>query len=212
MRGKVNGCEAPQCGQGIIPAGAGKSYRGRGDAAHVWDHPRGCGEKCRKRRPKRLLAGSSPRVRGKVPYATDRFGHIGIIPAGAGKSDLWFLAVLLAWDHPRGCGEKPTPHRSTMALKGSSPRVRGKVLGHERRRRLFRIIPAGAGKSGGRCRCVMADGDHPRGCGEKWGSAERVATLPGSSPRVRGKDLRKSIADEAAGIIPAGAGKRATPM
>ena len=72
---------------GIIPAGAGRSRRYLGGRAPPRDHPRGCGEKRITRLRAQTGLGSSPRVRGEVAPIPDDDGSLGIIPAGAGRSD-----------------------------------------------------------------------------------------------------------------------------
>ena len=131
---------------GIIPAGAGKR-RGVGMAEVVeGDHPRGCGEKPMPHCSAALLAGSSPRVRGKVPAECAALRSKGIIPAGAGKRGKAVGPAGRVRDHPRGCGEKYYYASSAGKSRGSSPRVRGKdhcaYIGDNRPG----IIPAGAGK------------------------------------------------------------------
>ena len=73
------------CGDGIIPAGAGR----RGPTSPIWrwgwDHPRGCGEKSAMDRHLGRTRGSSPRVRGEVVKGPRRDALGGIIPAGAGR-------------------------------------------------------------------------------------------------------------------------------
>ena len=112
--------------RGIIPAGAGKSML-LSCRPRAWrDHPRGCGEKVSPRGAGKRWGGSSPRVRGKgLPGALGR--DVGrIIPAGAGKSLGGAWRGRVAWDHPRGCGEKVLSITLKSHSIGSSPRVRGK--------------------------------------------------------------------------------------
>ena len=91
----------------------------------------------------------------------------GIIPAGAGKSPLGHTRDSPRRDHPRGCGEKKEREEAARRVRGSSPRVRGKVQGIASATRQVGIIPAGAGKSAqSNCRRRRRR-DHPRGCGEK---------------------------------------------
>ena len=71
--------------------------------------------------------GSPPQVRGK---ALAVIGHIiteRITPAGAGKREIDLVVDPLARDHPRGCGEKSMINAQREVVKGSPPRVRGKV-------------------------------------------------------------------------------------
>ena len=91
---------------GIIPAGAGRRYKAFGGAREGWDHPRGCGEKRRRRGGRQRAAGSSPRVRGEEQFKKSPKKAKGIIPAGAGRSGTTGHNEELRRDHPRGCGEK----------------------------------------------------------------------------------------------------------
>ena len=193
---------------GIIPAGAGKSTFAGFWASPRADHPRGCGEKAASIMACRALAGSSPRVRGKVGGSERAGAWPGIIPAGAGKRLLEPTARRHPRDHPRGCGEKLDVHAHGVLLSGSSPRVRGKDDVVRFEVLVNGIIPAGAGKSRA-CRSTgPAVGDHPRGCGEKRQAPPPPRRHEGSSPRVRGKVARILRGGKSAGIIPAGAGKR----
>ena len=90
---------------GIIPALAGNTA----DALKVRDlrkdHPRACGEHFNKLPDSIKGAGSSPRLRG-THRPGDIVGEIkGIIPALAGNTLSLSCFVLIAWDHPRACGE-----------------------------------------------------------------------------------------------------------
>ena len=152
--------------------------------------------------------GSSPRVRGKAQqYRLDRAAQ-GIIPAGAGKSIRTVPRRALRWDHPRGCGEKAWPLQGWCRGRGSSPRVRGKVVNHGLSPLSVGIIPAGAGKSIFTPREISGYEDHPRGCGEKHRDRHDKPQHLGSSPRVRGKVRFITRHKGRKGIIPAGAGKR----
>ena len=137
----------------------------------------------------------------------DALGANGIIPAGAGKSACPDTEGATGQDHPRGCGEKPERIRTMKNEKGSSPRVRGKVLaeldGHED----AWIIPAGAGKRPPALSRLSLRQDHPRGCGEKDSHDHSSGSKGGSSPRVRGKGTLSICITSPSWIIPAGAGK-----
>ena len=206
VRGKGRPSIASRSLEGIIPAGAGKSFGRR--AGSIWhkDHPRGCGEKMRQSSAHASRPGSSPRVRGKGAASTLPPSTPGIIPAGAGKRTPCCRQVRPSRDHPRGCGEKCATAAVTGAL-GSSPRVRGKAVTLTTRLTPSRIIPAGAGKSLGFVCGSTAGGDHPRGCGEKRMVGSLSRSSAGSSPRVRGKGVSRGFWRDFSGIIPAGAGK-----
>ena len=106
------------------------------------------------------------------------------------------------------CGEKTTYSPSPPSARGSPPRVRGKdVLDRDRVSQLG-ITPACAGKSRAISAFPSAIQDHPRVCGEKTLQGVPHGPLPGSPPRVRGKEVLAFIALALFGITPACAGKR----
>ena len=188
MRGKVRRGIHSIADRGITPACAGKRSRGRHPPSPCPDHPRVCREKrfCDERR--KALAGSPPRVRGKVLRPARDFLNRGITPACAGKRPSAGASPAAARDHPRVCGEKMTGSVIYPPGRGSPPRVRGKERGEIHIFPLVRIPPGWAGKS--------------------------VRALPymhwwtGSPPRVRGKDALARRHPQATGITPACAGKR----
>ena len=193
--------------RGIIPAGAGKRLVAEDELAGAQDHPRGCGEKSLRTATMLLRLGSSPRVRGKGFVVPGSPLVIGIIPAGAGKRAPCCRRGRRPRDHPRGCGEKTAADYYRLLKTGSSPRVRGKADDWQRLGHRVWIIPAGAGKSHPSIWAGTTSGDHPRGCGEKFGSLPARVREQGSSPRVRGKDISLVVICTDGGIIPAGAGK-----
>ena len=69
----------------ITPAYAGKRDRPRSGPGTTRDHPRVCGEKCLDGIAHGMIAGSPPRVRGKVKIIWFFNGFRGITPAYAGK-------------------------------------------------------------------------------------------------------------------------------
>ena len=110
---------------GIIPAGAGRRSRKSPSSATTRDHPRGCGEKNRALGYLKRVQGSSPRVRGEASPGRPPTAATGIIPAGAGRRELWIASKVAKGDHPRGCGEKYGVDNAFVDAQGSSPRVRG---------------------------------------------------------------------------------------
>ena len=86
--------------------------------------------------------------------------------------------------------------------------MRGKGLRHIRCKSGIGITPACAGKRGHRHRVAVADGDHPRVCGEKICEGLGCRGALGSPPRVRGKDTGAFLPSAWRGITPACAGKR----
>ena len=127
MRGKAGQIQSQTPELGITPAYAGKSLRLCILSRLLQDHPRVCGEKKNVRLTKNSLAGSPPRMRGKVVCNETGKGGQGITPAYAGKSRLCALLVVVLWDHPRVCGEKRFLLSSPLFAVGSPPRMRGKA-------------------------------------------------------------------------------------
>ena len=191
---------------GIIPAGAGLTPSARFFLGKYWDHPRGCGAHAEACRFRRLFLGSSPRVRGSLFIGIIAIFGIRIIPAGAGLTYLRNSAIVSPRDHPRGCGAHSCHASISLPRPGSSPRVRGSLLGDKSMFDGMGIIPAGAGLT---LSCVPPAGprgDHPRGCGAHDHIQLWRNTSWGSSPRVRGSRTVDGYPYQHAGIIPAGAG------
>ena len=127
MRGKAVRNETGTSWQGITPAYAGKSLLLRQQFFSRWDHPRVCGEKFSAHSARRYRTGSPPRMRGKAtrPHAKPRPSRI--TPAYAGKRRHVQYRPSGNKDHPRVCGEKWKDVPKEIKLKGSPPRMRGKV-------------------------------------------------------------------------------------
>ena len=115
---------------------------------------------------------------------------MGITPADAGKTVSSSAVGLTDRDHPRGCGENSSLTAQNRILRGSPPRMRGKLKATFARRCLGR--------------------DHPRGCGENLRYAEFMNPTGGSPPRMRGKLRSARPACFGGWITPADAGKTDT--
>ena len=110
---------------GITPARAGNSQYSPLYFHPPWDHPRACGEQARELLARLKDGESPPRVRG-----TGGDGHhpdhpAGITPARAGNRFPLLPAGIVAWDHPRACGEQLLMTMLNSGQTGSPPRVRG---------------------------------------------------------------------------------------
>ena len=160
---------------------------------------------------RRLPLRSPPRVRGKDPPAAAMQGCPGITPACAGKSHSVTDANASSWDHPRVCGEKVSSTSPIKCLKGSPPRMRGKVPQPGVEGCRLGITPAYAGKRGIKLSIASMIWDHPRVCGEKMVSMIPHRRSLGSPPRVRGKGSGTGGFQSLQGITPAYAGKRDRP-
>ena len=147
------------------------------------------------------MRGKAGKHRGHVPASR-------ITPAYAGKSPGDENRQDAARDHPRVCGEKKIANSDELAVEGSPPRMRGKVLKNRVKSGQPRITPAYAGKSACAERTTAPSRDHPRVCGEKpipWPVSDWKR---GSPPRMRGKGQDFVAVDSRLGITPAYAGKR----
>ena len=105
------------------------------------------------------------------------------------------------------CGENLGEKLLPVVTAGSSPRVRGKLHAHARKRPHRGLIPACAGKTSSASPRPGAHAAHPRVCGENSQSGRPTKASPGSSPRVRGKRHPRGRHPRRDGLIPACAGK-----
>ena len=112
------------------------------------------------------MAGSPPQVRGKLITQNRATAKKRITPAGAGKTIMLALALHIHQDHPRRCGENRPIQRFSRFHPGSPPQVRGKLVGSVFNDGVYRITPAGAGKTPRRMDVHLLGWDHPRRCGE----------------------------------------------
>ena len=190
MRGaltfRVNG----DVGQRIIPADAGSTPNRPECRESKGDHPRGCGEHLLGATPPLLRLGSSPRMRGAHKLRLEDHRLSRIIPADAGSTLSRSSATPLPRDHPRGCGEHDITKDDLVELLGSSPRMRGAHIREDVEELQRRIIPADAGSTDTILQKRATRRDHPRGCGEHRHARTICPCLMGSSPRMRGAQIR----------------------
>ena len=208
MRGKDNAAFKVCHMYGITPAYAGKRQTRALLNTAMRDHPRVCGEKPTVPAVGTLLAGSPPRMRGKVCTSTADSAPQGITPAYAGKRRLPYSLFEHLKDHPRVCGEKSISILFAQLEEGSPPRMRGKVALHNNAPAPVGITPAYAGKRNLGHKIIPQAQDHPRVCGEKSAVSMNARTGAGSPPRMRGKGLSFFSIISCFGITPAYAGKR----
>ena len=147
MRGKQSYLHASAFASGITPADAGKTLRVFGFKLLDEDHPRGCGENYILNCEVEHLAGSPPRMRGKLAVIGGMIAVTRITPADAGKTKGEKRTGLPAKDHPRGCGENFLPAKALTNPAGSPPRMRGKHRLATAGLQSTRITPADAGKT-----------------------------------------------------------------
>ena len=146
VRGKAFLGVAKARARGITPACAGKRAPFQKMSTLGRDHPRVCGEKSGLFRSNAVGTGSPPRVRGKECCGVAFFFLSRITPAYAGKRLLPCCFWRLYRDHPRVCGEKALACSFCSGVRGSPPRMRGKVDLRLEVVRVLGITPAYAGK------------------------------------------------------------------
>ena len=129
------------------------------------------------------------------------------IPAHAGKTYRHDLDFARFEEHPRACGENTTFVQIERSSSGTSPRMRGK----RRFRRCVsgrnRNIPAHAGKTRLERSVDRVSPEHPRACGENYSATFSKSSYQGTSPRMRGKQIRIRGDSYIHRNIPAHAGK-----
>ena len=154
---------------GSSPRVRGTRGAERGDHGTTPVHPRACGERAgldgRDRSPHRfiparagnaplrctvsqLVAGSSPRVRGTLSRLISGSWRYPVHPRACGeRADARGHGIRLDTVHPRACGERACRGITRQQVNGSSPRVRGTLIGTDDANDCNRFIPARAGNA-----------------------------------------------------------------
>ena len=158
------------------------------------------------------VIGSSPRGRGKHGRGGANGGAERLIPAWAGKTTRRARSGNRQRAHPRMGGENLADKMQEACEMGSSPRGRGKRASAKVTTSLSRLIPAQAGKTAHRLRCVRRDPAHPRAGGENTLQGLPWFSSHGSSPCGRGKRLPARLHERMGGLIPARAGENAADV
>mgnify|MGYP000884608118 FL=1 len=125
-RGKPHCREAGASRCGLIPAWAGKTQMRASLPLSRGAHPRVGGENQERVTATRIVAGSSPRGRGKPVHECLHRRRERLIPAWAGKTARRAHLHDLGAAHPRVGGENDALSRPRAVSLGSSPRGRGK--------------------------------------------------------------------------------------
>ena len=165
MRGKLLPLDISSSCLRIIPAHAGQTVLPALQPLMSADHPRACGANTPVSVMVMAVSGSSPRMRGKRSVGRIRADRRRIIPAHAGQTcrPIWLRRK--SPDHPRACGANVGSCASNIIGFGSSPRMRGKLVGRGDLFRGGRIIPAHAGQTQTAYLRHSRIADHPRACG-----------------------------------------------
>ena len=175
--------------RGLIPARAGKTTSGNTRPHARRAHPRAGGENHENVGDGKVVGGSSPRGRGKRLAVVIQEQRQGLIPARAGKTCKRGAERSAERAHPRAGGENHAAIDWVARSEGSSPRGRGKPPLMRGYLVLGRLIPARAGKTGSGAESTRRSTAHPRAGGENSITRIKSCTMPGSSPRGRGKPV-----------------------
>ncbi len=207
MRGKPRPARRSHRWRRIIPAHAGQTRAGKTAGVRSTDHPRACGANCVSSQMNAATCGSSPRMRGKLFRPNYGDGILRIIPAHAGQTVHRGMLSVVPSDHPRACGANRYAFTLHCLARGSSPRMRGKLLDDVELSAHLRIIPAHAGQTRSPPARSSSATDHPRACGANSIQRRAIHSQRGSSPRMRGKLPPQTNEDAQVRIIPAHAGQ-----
>ena len=186
MRGSPNDLYLIMFQVGIIPAHAGLTTTFSPDTGSKRDHPRACGAHAGRRETSSMRPGSSPRMRGSLPYLGILISLSGIIPAHAGLTQANPDGRKPGRDHPRACGAHWAVSTGSPDGVGSSPRMRGSRRGQFSADPSAGIIPAHAGLTLGKHFLNIVNRDHLRACGAHDDNRRKYRQGSGSSPRMRG--------------------------
>ena len=113
---------------GIIPACAGSTGWCCRPSAATWDHPRMCGEHSMSMFAPSENKGSSPHVRGALDLCVLGLKLLGIIPACAGSTTNTKTPLSCVRDHPRMCGEHPSPKTEQEDMAWIIPACAGSTI------------------------------------------------------------------------------------
>ena len=199
-------------GQGLIPAGAGRTS---GRAARVplsRAHPRWRGADSFLQSQRFLSWGSSPLARGGLPVHPLQAVTTGLIPAGAGRTLSRPETSRGFGAHPRWRGADQHSLVTTCHDPGSSPLARGGLVLRVARPLADGLIPAGAGRTAAEPAYASHIRAHPRWRGADCLGGVQTNRGVGSSPLARGGRRSSDHRRDGRGLIPAGAGRTCRPM
>ncbi len=190
----------------FIPAPAGNTLDLLGQCRLRTVHPRTCGEHWGFSSVDLGLNGSSPHLRGTLNSGRPIAGQRRFIPAPAGNTTTAHFRRQNPTVHPRTCGEHADRIYKSSFRSGSSPHLRGTLLGLTNVQARLRFIPAPAGNTAHLRPRRRRPAVHPRTCGEHVGSPPTGTGFNGSSPHLRGTLSPRDKHDLICRFIPAPAG------
>ena len=147
VRGKRQRGGKPLPSLRSIPACAGEAAGGVHRNTRNAVYPRVCGGSVIAADVVALVLGLSPRVRGKRRHHQPHPAGIRSIPACAGEAAPSATLAGRYAVYPRVCGGSAFVDSTSPAMRGLSPRVRGKLRYHRPAAAVFRSIPACAGEA-----------------------------------------------------------------
>ena len=106
-RGGHTETEFDEEGDGLIPAGAGRTFVCDPALILLWAHPRWRGEDVQPDGTVARVPGSSPLARGGLALVIVLTGGVRLIPAGAGRTRISSGAIHSFRAHPRWRGDEP---------------------------------------------------------------------------------------------------------
>ena len=193
--------------RGSIPAWAGETLGVCGGYVGGEVYPRVGGGNTLRLRITSRLCGLSPRGRGKPTSTTTASPCARSIPAWAGETPDYAIRHLRPTVYPRVGGGNVHEAVVNAAVRGLSPRGRGKPAQVARRPARPRSIPAWAGETGWSSLIASIQGVYPRVGGGNCRAYSLSAIGRGLSPRGRGKPVVVDVVSDAGGSIPAWAGE-----
>ncbi len=170
VRGRPSRVAIPSLRDGKIPARAGTTSMRTTIRRWCEEDPRACGDDEQRGHGSWSYRGRSPRVRGRPTRSFTGICTPGKIPARAGTT-----------------GRCPACRGESL---GRSPRVRGRPCEDVRVNRGVGKIPARAGTTSSTQADIRCPTEDPRACGDDDVDAPLGTTVPGRSPRVRGRRRR----------------------
>ena len=133
------------------------------------------------------LCGSPPRVWGKRSDGRSNSRSSRFTPTRVGKTPMTAVGVGRKTVHPHACGENTGKTRIFFRLRGSPPRVWGKLALCKYPIALWRFTPTRVGKTSELIPHHTARTVHPHACGENGEVHVPLGMGNGSPPRVWGK-------------------------